>query len=156
MRLYSWNVNGIRAAQKKGFLEWLDQTAPDVRGGGDGARGHVRDDGDGGVADLDVRKELLELALGVLHQRAVERSGHVQLHGLLGAPTGSELDGAIDAVHRARHDHLSDPGAVEVEPGRGQAVEAGVTDAGQLEDQRAGVEIRRLDTAGSLKKSSGG
>jgi exodeoxyribonuclease-3 len=30
MRLYSWNVNGIRAAQKKGFLEWLDLTAPDV------------------------------------------------------------------------------------------------------------------------------
>jgi exodeoxyribonuclease-3 len=28
--LYSWNVNGIRAAQKKGFLEWLDQIAPDV------------------------------------------------------------------------------------------------------------------------------
>ena len=23
MKLYSWNVNGIRAAQKKGFLDWL-------------------------------------------------------------------------------------------------------------------------------------
>lgn len=30
MNLYSWNVNGIRAAQKKGFLEWLNETAPDV------------------------------------------------------------------------------------------------------------------------------
>ena len=28
--LYSWNVNGIRAAQKKGFLDWLDRTAPDI------------------------------------------------------------------------------------------------------------------------------
>ena len=30
MRLYSWNVNGIRAAQKKGFLDWLQQASPDV------------------------------------------------------------------------------------------------------------------------------
>lgn len=29
---YSWNVNGIRAAQRKGFLEWLDATQPDVLG----------------------------------------------------------------------------------------------------------------------------
>ena len=28
--LYSWNVNGIRAAQRKGFLDWLDQTSPDI------------------------------------------------------------------------------------------------------------------------------
>ena len=28
--LYSWNVNGIRAARKKGFLAWLDRTAPDI------------------------------------------------------------------------------------------------------------------------------
>jgi exodeoxyribonuclease-3 len=28
--LYSWNVNGIRAAQKKGLLDWLRATAPDV------------------------------------------------------------------------------------------------------------------------------
>ncbi len=30
MKLYSWNVNGIRAAAKKGFLEWLTTEAPDV------------------------------------------------------------------------------------------------------------------------------
>ena len=30
MKLYSWNVNGIRAAEKKGFLDWLDETQPDV------------------------------------------------------------------------------------------------------------------------------
>jgi exodeoxyribonuclease-3 len=30
LTLYSWNVNGIRALQKKGFLEWLDQTRPDI------------------------------------------------------------------------------------------------------------------------------
>jgi exodeoxyribonuclease-3 len=29
-KLYSWNVNGIRAAQRKGFLKWLRTTRPDV------------------------------------------------------------------------------------------------------------------------------
>ncbi len=28
--LYSWNVNGIRAAQKKGFLDWIEESQPDV------------------------------------------------------------------------------------------------------------------------------
>lgn len=32
MKLYSWNVNGIRAVQKKGFLEWVEQTQPDILG----------------------------------------------------------------------------------------------------------------------------
>ena len=31
-KLYSWNVNGIRAAQKKGFIEWLQDTQPDILG----------------------------------------------------------------------------------------------------------------------------
>lgn len=30
MKIYSWNVNGIRAAHKKGFLEWLDEESPDI------------------------------------------------------------------------------------------------------------------------------
>ncbi len=30
MRIISYNVNGIRAAMKKGFLEWLQQANPDV------------------------------------------------------------------------------------------------------------------------------
>ncbi len=30
MILYSWNVNGLRAAQKKGFLDWLYRESPDV------------------------------------------------------------------------------------------------------------------------------
>ncbi|THB72662.1 MAG: exodeoxyribonuclease III [Gammaproteobacteria bacterium] len=29
-RLYSWNVNGIRACQKKGLVEWIEQESPDV------------------------------------------------------------------------------------------------------------------------------
>jgi exodeoxyribonuclease-3 len=29
-RLLSWNVNGIRAIRKKGFLEWLQDDSPDV------------------------------------------------------------------------------------------------------------------------------
>jgi len=30
LRLFSWNVNGIRAAQKKGLLDWLHAVQPDV------------------------------------------------------------------------------------------------------------------------------
>ncbi|MAS34766.1 MAG: exodeoxyribonuclease III [Anaerolineaceae bacterium] len=32
LNLYTWNVNGIRAAQKKGFLDWLHTTQPDILG----------------------------------------------------------------------------------------------------------------------------
>ncbi len=32
MRIISWNVNGIRAAQKKGFLDWLAKESPDIVG----------------------------------------------------------------------------------------------------------------------------
>ena len=30
LTLYSWNVNGIRAAQKKGLLDWITTTQPDI------------------------------------------------------------------------------------------------------------------------------
>jgi len=30
LKILSWNVNGIRAAQKKGFLPWLTQVSPDI------------------------------------------------------------------------------------------------------------------------------
>ncbi|MEJ2719220.1 MAG: exodeoxyribonuclease III [Deltaproteobacteria bacterium] len=30
IRLLSWNVNGIRAAHKKGFLDWLAKESPDI------------------------------------------------------------------------------------------------------------------------------
>jgi len=30
--LLSWNVNGIRAAYRKGFMDWLEQAQPDVLG----------------------------------------------------------------------------------------------------------------------------
>ena len=30
MRLFSWNVNGVRAIEKKGFLTWIDNIAPDI------------------------------------------------------------------------------------------------------------------------------
>lgn len=30
MLLYSWNVNGIRAATKKGFADWLQKESPDI------------------------------------------------------------------------------------------------------------------------------
>lgn len=30
MKIISWNVNGIRAIQKKGFLDWLQKAKPDI------------------------------------------------------------------------------------------------------------------------------
>lgn len=30
LRLYSWNVNGIRAVERKGFVDWLHETQPDI------------------------------------------------------------------------------------------------------------------------------
>lgn len=30
MRIYSWNVNGLRAVMKKGFLEWINEEDPDI------------------------------------------------------------------------------------------------------------------------------
>jgi len=30
MRFFSWNVNGFRAALKKGFMDWLEESEPDV------------------------------------------------------------------------------------------------------------------------------
>ncbi len=30
LTLLSWNVNGIRAIQRKGFAEWLAATSPDI------------------------------------------------------------------------------------------------------------------------------
>ena len=30
MNIVSWNVNGIRAAHKKGFLDWLTEASPDI------------------------------------------------------------------------------------------------------------------------------
>jgi exodeoxyribonuclease-3 len=30
LKIYSWNVNGIRAIKGKGFLEWINKTSPDI------------------------------------------------------------------------------------------------------------------------------
>lgn len=30
MKIYSWNVNGIRAIQKKGFIDWIQKEQPDI------------------------------------------------------------------------------------------------------------------------------
>ncbi|MBU8923305.1 MAG: exodeoxyribonuclease III [Bacteroidales bacterium] len=30
MKIYSWNVNGIRAVQKKGFIDWVVKEQPDI------------------------------------------------------------------------------------------------------------------------------
>jgi len=32
IRLFSWNVNGVRAARRKGFLDWLHKEQPDILG----------------------------------------------------------------------------------------------------------------------------
>ena len=28
--IYTWNVNGVRAASRNGLLEWLDRERPDI------------------------------------------------------------------------------------------------------------------------------
>lgn len=30
MRIYSWNINGLRAVMKKGFVEWIAEEKPDI------------------------------------------------------------------------------------------------------------------------------
>jgi len=30
MKIFSWNVNGVRAIEKKGFLEWIEDEEPDI------------------------------------------------------------------------------------------------------------------------------
>ena len=30
MKIFSWNVNGVRAIEKKGFLDWMDNEDPDI------------------------------------------------------------------------------------------------------------------------------
>ena len=30
MRIFSWNVNGVRAIEKKGFLQWIEEEDPDI------------------------------------------------------------------------------------------------------------------------------
>ena len=30
MKILSWNVNGLRAVQKKGFASWLKKARPDI------------------------------------------------------------------------------------------------------------------------------
>jgi len=30
MKIYSWNINGIRAAEKKGLFDWIMKTSPDI------------------------------------------------------------------------------------------------------------------------------
>jgi len=32
MKIISWNINGIRAIEKKGFLDWLQKESPDILG----------------------------------------------------------------------------------------------------------------------------
>jgi exodeoxyribonuclease-3 len=50
MRFYTWNVNGFRAALKKGFMDWLEAADPDV------------------ISLQEIRCEWEEIDLGVRHQ----------------------------------------------------------------------------------------
>jgi len=50
MRFYSWNVNGFRSVLKKGFMDWLEETEPDV------------------LSLQEIRSEWEEIDLGVRRQ----------------------------------------------------------------------------------------
>ncbi|MCG2759716.1 MAG: endonuclease/exonuclease/phosphatase family protein, partial [Candidatus Delongbacteria bacterium] len=30
MKIYSWNINGLRAAAKKSFFDWIEYESPDI------------------------------------------------------------------------------------------------------------------------------
>ncbi|MEK7806974.1 MAG: endonuclease/exonuclease/phosphatase family protein, partial [Chloroflexota bacterium] len=30
IRVFSWNVNGLRAVHRKGFLDWFTKASPDI------------------------------------------------------------------------------------------------------------------------------
>ncbi len=50
MKLYTWNVNGFRAALRKGFMDWLEGADPDL------------------ISLQEIRCEWEEIDLGVRHQ----------------------------------------------------------------------------------------
>lgn len=60
MRIFSWNVNGLRAALRKGFEDWLAQTRPDVLA----------------IQELRVRPEQLEKAHPGLLARLRDELGY--------------------------------------------------------------------------------
>jgi len=47
MKIISWNVNGIRACQRKGFLDWIKKDSPDILG----------------LQEIKANKEQLDLSL---------------------------------------------------------------------------------------------
>jgi exodeoxyribonuclease III len=65
MKIFSWNVNGLRACTKKGFLSWLDE-----------CQGHIV-----GLQEVRARLEQLPPAVGTpenwhAHFSAAERAGY--------------------------------------------------------------------------------
>ena len=65
MKIVSWNINGIRAAVKKGFLDWLDATDAEIV-----ALQEVR------ATPAQIPEELGERAGWHLHLHAAERPGY--------------------------------------------------------------------------------
>lgn len=65
MRIRSWNINGLRAAMKKGLPQWLEQTRPDVVG-----LQEVR------AQPAQLEEELAALAPLSVHLNAAERKGY--------------------------------------------------------------------------------
>lgn len=65
MRVRSWNVNGLRAAMKKGLPEWLSRTRPDIVG-----LQEVRAQPD------QIADELAALERFVVHLSCAERKGY--------------------------------------------------------------------------------
>lgn len=68
MKLISWNVNGFRAALKKGFMEWLEGSDPDVL-----ALQEIRCEWE--EVDLGVRREL-ESAFDICWFPATRKKGY--------------------------------------------------------------------------------
>ncbi|HEX4845243.1 MAG TPA: endonuclease/exonuclease/phosphatase family protein, partial [Geothrix sp.] len=68
MRFYSWNVNGFRSVLKKGFMDWLEETEPDVL-----SLQEIRSEWE--EVDLGVRRQL-ESAYDVCWFPATSKKGY--------------------------------------------------------------------------------
>ncbi len=68
MKLVSWNVNGFRAAMKKGFMDWLEEADPDVLN-----LQEIRSEWE--EVDLPVRKQL-ESAYDICWFPATSKKGY--------------------------------------------------------------------------------
>ena len=93
MKIISYNVNGIRAAITKGFLEWLQQANPDIIC----------------LQETKATVEQVKEAVTIIAGRfETEASGGIQLHNIQAyAATGVDYVSVGGLIHQAQSLDLS-------------------------------------------------